>query len=103
MLRAERSFQHLLSPNKIQSRSDMYIASRHDVAPTASEVCYRVVVLTIIGLIVFGLIACGSVHIRGIWKRSAIRFLNLEGKPRREIQDCLDAVCGDSLPSMATV
>lgn len=35
--------------------------------------------------------------------RSVIRFLFLEGKTRSEIKDRLDAVYGDSSPSMATV
>lgn len=35
--------------------------------------------------------------------RSVIRFLVLEGKTRSEIKDRLDAVYGDSSPSMATV
>jgi len=35
--------------------------------------------------------------------RSVIRFLFLEGKSRSEIKECLNAVYGDSSPSMATV
>ena len=35
--------------------------------------------------------------------RSVIRFLFLEGKSRSEIKERLDAVYGDSYPSMATV
>jgi hypothetical protein len=35
--------------------------------------------------------------------RSVIRFLFLEGKSRSEIKERLDAVYGDSSPSMATV
>ena len=35
--------------------------------------------------------------------QSAIRFLFFEGKSRSEIKECLDAVYGDSSPSMATV
>jgi len=35
--------------------------------------------------------------------RSLIRFLFLEGKSRSEIKECLNAVYGDSSPSMATV
>jgi len=35
--------------------------------------------------------------------RSAIRLLFLEGKSRREVKERLDAVYGDSSPSMATV
>jgi len=35
--------------------------------------------------------------------RSVIRFLFLEGKSRREIKERLDAVYGDSSPSIATV
>ena len=35
--------------------------------------------------------------------RSVIRFLFLKGKSRSEIKERLDAVCGDSSPSMATV
>jgi len=35
--------------------------------------------------------------------RSVIRFLFLEGKSRSEIKERLDAVYGDSFPSMATV
>ena len=34
---------------------------------------------------------------------SVIRFLFLEGKSRSEIKERLDAVYGDSSPSMATV
>jgi len=35
--------------------------------------------------------------------RSVIRFLFLEGKSRSEIKERLDAVYGDSSPSMATI
>jgi len=35
--------------------------------------------------------------------RSVIWFLFFEGKSRSEIKECLDAVYGDSSPSMATV
>ena len=35
--------------------------------------------------------------------RSVIRFLFLEGKSRSEIKERLDAVYGDSSPSMVTV
>jgi hypothetical protein len=34
--------------------------------------------------------------------RSVIQFLFLEGKSCSEIKECLDAVYGDSSPSMAT-
>ena len=100
----------------IRARSDKYLASPPEGATIAREIYYRIVYYRIVyyrrGLLSkfqSNRTACENGHVRGFYKneKKAISvgdsILVLKGKSRSEIKERLDAVHGDSFPSMATV
>ena len=101
----------------IRGRSDKYLASSREYATIAREIYYCAVhsrrrllsKLQSNRTRCFVLIACGNGRVREFYKkwkkqyRSVMRFLFLEGNSHSEIKKRLDAVYGDSSPSMATV
>ena len=104
----------------IRRWSDKYLTSPPEGATIAREIYYRVVhsrrrlhqKFQSNRTRSFVLTACGNERVRGFYKngkrakeqyRWVIRFLFFEGISRSEIKERLDAVYGDSSPSMATV